>query len=248
MQTPMRRVLPLALGVLASAVALAPPDAVAAPCAGFSDLDTSSPFCVHVEWIKNRGVTQGCTLTTYCPNDLVTRLSMAAFLRRLGDAMTPVDLTPVVGGPTAGVTPATNPVLCATPDYLVSSFPRRAYVNTAAILSSPSGNIDVRAHVVYSTDAGTSWTFVPSSDQYATLYVGATPVNHVTVAPFGALDLNVAQSVRFGVQLEQFLGSGTVTVSCQNRVQLVSRTGGSSPLDAQPLAVDRSSAGTLPVR
>jgi hypothetical protein len=57
----------------------------AAPCAGFTDLDDSSEFCVNVTWMKNRGVTLGCTLTQYCPNADVTRLQMAAFMNRLGN-------------------------------------------------------------------------------------------------------------------------------------------------------------------
>ena len=55
-----------------------------APCAGFTDVDDGSSFCVNVAWIKNRGITLGCTETTYCPQDYVTRLQMAAFLYRLG--------------------------------------------------------------------------------------------------------------------------------------------------------------------
>jgi hypothetical protein len=59
----------------------------AAPCAGFTDLDDSSPFCASVDWVKNQGITVGCgTGSTYCPNDPVTRLAMAAFLKRFNDA------------------------------------------------------------------------------------------------------------------------------------------------------------------
>jgi hypothetical protein len=71
------------LAALVLGVATAP--ALAAPCAGFTDLDDSSEFCVNVTWMKNRGVTLGCTPTQYCPNADVTRLQMAAFMNRLGD-------------------------------------------------------------------------------------------------------------------------------------------------------------------
>ena len=65
------------------------PVALAAPCGGFTDVDDTNPahapFCDSVEWMKNRGITLGCTSTTlYCPNDPVSRLQMAAFLYRLG--------------------------------------------------------------------------------------------------------------------------------------------------------------------
>ena len=57
----------------------------AAACAGFVDVDSASPFCPSVAWVKSRGITLGCTdASHYCPNDPVTRLQMAAFLYRLG--------------------------------------------------------------------------------------------------------------------------------------------------------------------
>lgn len=58
--------------------------ATAAPCAGFTDVDDSSPFCVNVEWMKNRGITLGLTPTLYDPFSPVTRLQMAVFMYRLG--------------------------------------------------------------------------------------------------------------------------------------------------------------------
>src|SRR5512134_17179 len=71
----------------ALAVIVWSPSSNAAPCAGFTDVDTSSSFCTNVAWIKNRNITLGCTATLYCPNDPVTRLQMAAFLNRLGNVV-----------------------------------------------------------------------------------------------------------------------------------------------------------------
>ena len=63
----------------------APITGAAAPCAGFSDVDDSSGFCTSIAWVKNRGITLGCTTTSlYCPTSFVTREQMAAFLYRLG--------------------------------------------------------------------------------------------------------------------------------------------------------------------
>ena len=63
----------------------APITAAAAPCAGFTDVDDSSGFCTSIAWVKNRGITLGCTTTSlYCPTAFVTREQMAAFLYRLG--------------------------------------------------------------------------------------------------------------------------------------------------------------------
>ena len=59
----------------------------AAPCAGFIDVDDASTFCANVTWIKNRGITLGCTANQYCPDAPVTRLQMAAFMNRLGNVV-----------------------------------------------------------------------------------------------------------------------------------------------------------------
>jgi hypothetical protein len=207
--------------------------AMAQNCVGFTDVPSSSPFCEHVEWIKNRGITTGCTATAYCPDNPVTRLQMAAFLKRFGDALTPVDLPVASAGPTV-VAPASNPVICATGDFTALNFPRRAYVTGTAILSAPTAaGIDVMATVVYSTNNGATWTAAGLSDQYATLYSPSTPAQVTTLAPFTALDMPVNGTMRFGLALSQIAGSGNVTAQCTTRVQVASRTGTSSPLDVQ---------------
>jgi hypothetical protein len=55
---------------------------VPAPCttAPFSDVPTSSPLCPWIQELKNRGITTGCGGGAYCPNAVVTRAAMAAFL------------------------------------------------------------------------------------------------------------------------------------------------------------------------
>lgn len=68
---------------------LLPLSAVAAPCAGFTDVDDSDLFCPNVTWMKNRSITLGCTTELYCPTAPVTRLAMAAFLNRLGKVLLP---------------------------------------------------------------------------------------------------------------------------------------------------------------
>lgn len=213
---------------------LAAGPAAAQLCAGFTDVPAGSQFCPNVEWVKNRAITVGCTSTTvYCPSAAVSREQMAAFLNRLGTALTPVDL-PVVAAAGTVVAPNNLPVLCATAPYDVTGFPRRAYVNAAAILSSPSANVDVRATIVYSTNGGANWTSVGNSDQYGTLYTGATPPNHVTLTPFGSVDLTVGQSVAFGVEIDQVgAGAVTLTAACHNRVQIWNRNASTPPLDAQ---------------
>lgn len=229
--------------VSTAAFALAPFGALAQNCAGFSDVLASSPFCPYVEWVKNRGVTLGCGPTPgviYCPNDAVSRLQMAAFLNRLGTALTPVDLAPAFTGGTVGVAPAGNPVICPTVDFVnpPTSFPRRAVINATAILSIPTANIDVSARVVYSTNGGSTWTAISNSDQYQVLRAGLSPADHATLNPFGAVDIAVGQSMRFGIRLGLAAGSGTITAACTTLVQIWNRNGTSSPFDVQTMSTE----------
>lgn len=50
--------------------------------ASFTDVPVGSQFFAEVEALKRSGITGGCTGTTFCPTQAVTRLQMAAFLAR----------------------------------------------------------------------------------------------------------------------------------------------------------------------
>ena len=63
----------------------AAPVASAQPCTPFTDVSVQDAFCGNVQWMYNRGITLGCTPTTYCPSQSVTRIQMAAFMNRLGN-------------------------------------------------------------------------------------------------------------------------------------------------------------------
>lgn len=52
------------------------------PAAPFSDVPVNHPFFTFISLMKLNGITQGCTGTTYCPDDLITRGQMAVFLVR----------------------------------------------------------------------------------------------------------------------------------------------------------------------
>jgi hypothetical protein len=52
-----------------------------APAGVFDDID-ANPFAEYIEAIQAVGVTLGCTETTYCPADVVTREQMASFFVR----------------------------------------------------------------------------------------------------------------------------------------------------------------------
>ena len=233
------RIKSLLLACFALVTMAATGTASAQNCVGFVDVLASSGFCPNVEWLKNRAITMGCSIpNSYCPNDSVTRLSMAAFLNRLGTALTPIEMTPVsvAAAPRVLTTPI---IICQTTDFTVPTlftvglpppFPRRAYVYGAAHLSVPTAGVDVQASVQFSTNAGASWTPITTSAQYASLYTGGSPGNHVTLSPFGWQDVNVGQTIRFGVAIARFLGTGDVTAGCNLSVSIGNRNAGSSPL------------------
>ena len=51
--------------------------------ASFDDVSADASYGPAVDWLAETGVTLGCTTTSYCPTDTVTRAEMAAFLWRL---------------------------------------------------------------------------------------------------------------------------------------------------------------------
>lgn len=84
------------------------PSVLAANCDGFTDVDSAnSTYCSAVTYLKDKGITLGCTGTQYCPNDYVTRLQMALFLQRMGRGGADnqlFDYTATVGGGVGNVT------------------------------------------------------------------------------------------------------------------------------------------------
>lgn len=218
---------------LAALLALAVPSAQAAPCAGFADVDDSDaitgPFCTSVEWIKNRGVTLGCVLTPqllYCPFDNVTRLQMAAFMKRLGDALTPIRLTN--DQRPGAVDIDTNPVVCQTADFAVTNFPRTAYVD-ATLSMSATADVSFAGDLAMSTDAGATWTNLAG-----TTNLGSAPANQFgSLSDIGAMNLDVGQNVRFGLRLSRGGVASAVDLTdsrCQMRAMIYSRTGAAPPI------------------
>jgi hypothetical protein len=215
---------PLVAAVL---IACAAPftQAVAAPCAGFTDVDSTSPYCPNVEWIKNRLVTLGCSANQYCPDAMVVRLSMAAFMNRLGVALTPTPLD-AEGAPGA-VDLDLTPVVCQTPDYAVANFPRRADVDVS-ISGTAAVPVSVSGMVVMSLDGGGSWTPLSVADS-RTLMGGAGGWGNMT--QLGSTDLDVGQTVRLGLRLGR-VGTGATNLTdsrCQIKTMISSRNGASSP-------------------
>jgi len=46
----------------------------------FTDVPVTNTFCKHIHYLWARGIVSGCTATTYCPGQTVTRDAMAKFL------------------------------------------------------------------------------------------------------------------------------------------------------------------------
>ena len=232
------------------------PAALAQTCAGFTDVpdDGTGPtaFCPSVEWLKNRAITLGCTSTTlYCPNNNVTRLQMAAFMNRLGTALTPQFLVRrqdggELGAPnysTAQTVCVTEPVAPSATGYLVEGYPRTAIVTGLLNLFTPDGPFDIEAKLVFSTDNGVTW--LPASPvarggfAYGTLYQAVpgtgtlfAPPYDISLRPYTFFDLQVGSSYRFAIQGLRKAGTGDqATTYCELHVQIVNRNGSSPPRD-----------------
>lgn len=174
---------------------------VAAPCGGFTDVDDSNPayapFCENVEWIKNRGITQGCAPGLYCPDQNVTRLQMAALLNRMGTALRPVFLHKTEPFTVELSFPVRQ---CVTDAYVVTGHARIASgVGSfqAGLASSPPIPFTMGGLLVLSVDGGTTWQlFAPR----ATTAFGIGGASGTSVAAPALLP--VGTSVQFGVQVE----------------------------------------------
>jgi hypothetical protein len=205
--------------------------AARADCAGFTDVELTSSFCPNVEWLKNRNITTGCTAATlYCPTDNVTRLAMAAFMNRLGTALTPSTLfVEADSGAIANLT--TEQFVCQTADFAVTGFPRRAIFNSTFSFTSNSGNaIDVSADPWFSLDSGATWSPANTFVGRATSNTGA---DWAVAVHAGALDLNVGASYRFALRLLKRGGvaTGVATSRCHLLTEIQNRNGTSTPFD-----------------
>ncbi len=245
------------MAAVAAFVLLAAP-AMAQNCAGFTDTvdDGIAPgaFCPNVQWVKNRNITLGCTLTTlYCPNSNVTRLQMAAFMNRLGAALTPVELGTVANDSMVPISlEPPGQVRCQSGAFAVTNYPRRAVFNNKANLFQATARVDVLAEAVFSTDSGVSWTAVLDSQTFQTLNGGGSPPDDVSTYQLGYHDLIVGSTYIFGVRvLRAPLSAGTgqlARVYCVNRVQIQNRNGTGVPFDEGyvPPPEDRTGRAAIP--
>ena len=230
-----------------------------AQCAGFTDTPDdgtgAAAFCPSVQWVKNRAITLGCTSTTlYCPSQNVTRLQMAAFMNRVGKALTPEDVgpfpysTPNPTPPNPRENLSGSPILCTNvAPYVVTGYPRRAEFNAKVNVFNPTTDVEIVADVMVSTAGGTpgSWTSVPGTQTYQTLRAGGAVPDDVSMYPLGHMNLDVGQSYTFGVRIARAAGTGDPYVYCENRVVITSRNGAAAPFD-EPETPRTGRAAQLP--
>jgi hypothetical protein len=197
----------------------------AAPCAGFTDVDSLDAFCPNVEWLRNRAITLGCTSTSvFCPSNSVTRLQMAAFMNRLGTALTPIYLT-VTDTDTGNLGPGLR--ICETGDQIFPDFPRLVVADAVTEVSASATDQVVNSVVTFSTNGGMTWS------QPASIGVSmrVAPVGNIILPMQGIpLPLNVGTPYRFSVFVSTNSGPpGTAVASCNLRLRFENRNGAASP-------------------
>jgi hypothetical protein len=221
-----------------------PPVPAYAGFGGFTDVLASNQFCPEVEWVRNRSITLGCGVgTAYCPNDPVTRLQMAIFLKREGDKLTPtiIEPVPVFNSNVLDLSPAQGQVVCATGEFVIpaDSYPRRAHFHGRVNLYSPTVSGVLISDMVYTETLpgaaiSTTWLQVPNTAHFVTLYQGAAfvPAHEVSTYPNGYMNLDVNKSYKFGMRVQRLTGSTTdARANCTNFVSIASRSGTARPFD-----------------
>ena len=202
----------------------------AAPCAGFTDVQDTDLFCTAVEWIRNRGVTVGCTSTSvYCPGSSVTRASMALFLNRLGTALTP--RLEFVEAALGVVDPDVDVPLCATLQIASAAYPRQALVSVA-FAGQSTGDVGYATRPLVSTDNGATWSALtaPASDIRESV-TGAAWTNS---AASGTYAIPALQTVRFALGVGRQSGAADFAQArCQVAANVMNANGAASPFDAQ---------------
>jgi hypothetical protein len=217
----MKRV--VALSLLAAGTMFASPS-FAAPCAGFTDVDSADGFCPFVEWVKNRNITLGCgNGTTYCPDANVLRSQMAAFMNRLGNALEPKFLYVSQAGQATALNNANR--MCVTTAFPVTGYPRVASPVGSMMYATASSGSNWTARLVYSTDGGTVW------NNWSNLETTGGSANNVytSMSPTAnAVILDVGMIALFAIQPTNFASIAN-DAGCALTVRLDSHTGASSP-------------------
>jgi len=203
-------------------------------CSGFTDVTSTNVFCPNVEWLKNRAVTLGCTSATlYCPSDPVTRLSMAAFMNRLGTALTPLKFL-VQETPGAIAVPIDPPIPrpCISAEIPAAPYPRTAIVSGVFSGLADGTAVSFRVALSYSVDGGTTWRVTPTQSATRS-YAG--PTQWANGAPVTSFPMSPGIPYRFALSIRRdnlVASTGNFTQSsCQLLTTVVNSNGVVSPFD-----------------
>ncbi len=198
----MHIILRLALAICALQWFVAAPVQAVACAAGtssFTDVPDGVNYCTNTQWLKNRAVTTGCnTGSTYCPNDAVTRASMALFLNRLGTALTPAVIFSENG--IAAFDPGVSGKhVCQTVDMTITDFPRTLMVNSSVSMQV-SAYVRMLSIIHISYDAGATWSGIPNGpNSIAHRNQGTSANDWMDIPNGGMVDVNVGQTFRLGI-------------------------------------------------
>ncbi len=202
-----------------------------ASCAGLTDVDYLGPFCSSVAWIKNRDVTQGCSAGAYCPQTDVSRVAMAAFMKRLGTALsgTVVGLQQSLGPIDPGAT--VDPFFCilgVNGEMPAAKYPRRVHLD-GVLNGIANGDTGVQIEIVAALDwGGRALASVATSK--ASFAAGRWTQVHA----LGHFDLPAGQPLAVALIVSRGGLPGTATLTdsdCKLRARLESRDGASAPFD-----------------
>ena len=184
------------LPALAACVGAVLPTSATAQCAGFTDVpnDTS---CGGVTWIKNRGVTVGCTSTLYCPGQPVSRLAMALFMHRLGNVLTPAAHGMEGTGTALSLDTPTD--ICQTATAAATNYNRQLSGQAHFSFVAPaSGSLTIR--ITTSTNGG---PFNQLGFPVQLTFTAGERVHGSGVAPPSTLPSG--QTHRFAIRIENWL-------------------------------------------
>ena len=167
-------------------------------CAGFDDVNTFNAFCQDIVWLKNRKITLGCTATEYCPDTGVSRLSMAAFMNRLGNIVTPTVLSAEDSGGT--LDPAIAHIVCPTP-VLPARTHRSELIGSGALSFEVTGVKDVPVGIVFTTNGGTTWNPIGSNIDFPAHARGnAGSRHHAHVSTW--TEYSVTPDIRYALRIQ----------------------------------------------
>lgn len=201
-----------------------------APCGDFPDVSTGDFYCSNVEWLRNRHVTLGCGAGIYCPNDTVQRSAMAAFMNRLGTA---ISIVPSLAqGSLGALDPTASPRVCEAAPIAAADYPRTVDANWF-VTGLSTGALGYAVRTVRSTDGGSTWV-----DLDGGLRSGTASARWSALGGASAIDLAAGVELRLGIRIDRPAGGGSATftqASCQLLVQMSNRNPASPPLDPRSL-------------